>query len=204
MIAAPTEKKRYPRADAIAVVRELLPHLRPVCLPERVIVAGSLRRLKPTVGDIELLYIPEMKQIPSGDFFSRPITTPATDMILERLIESRVIARRLNTAGHATWGPKNKLAVHLASGIPIDFFAATETNWYNYLVCRTGGAENNRAIATAAQARAWKWNPYDAGFTPVLSDGETRDPDREPYVVTSERAVFDFLSLPYREPHERL
>ena len=37
-----------------------------------------------------------------------------------------------------------------ASGIPVDFFATTEEAWFNYLVCRTGPAELNTRIASAA------------------------------------------------------
>lgn len=52
------------------------------------------------------------------------------------------------------WGEKNKLAVHVRTGIPVDFFAATEANWWNYLVCRTGGEQNNIAIASHLSAAA--------------------------------------------------
>jgi len=105
------------------------------------------------------------------------------------------LAKRKNVNGSEMWGEKNKLAVHVASGIPVDFFAASEANWFNYLVCRTGGAESNRQIAVACQANRLKWNPYGPGFT---------TPNGSVVRMSSEREVFDWAGLPYREPWERL
>ncbi len=56
MSDTPIAKTKYPRADAIAVARELCAVLKPVAA--RIIVAGSLRRQRPMVGDVEILYIP--------------------------------------------------------------------------------------------------------------------------------------------------
>jgi DNA polymerase/3'-5' exonuclease PolX len=56
-------------------------------------------------------------------------------------------------------------------------------------------ARHRRArIASAAQARGWKWNPCGAGFT---------DAKGEIIPVKSERAVFELLGLDYLEPWER-
>jgi hypothetical protein len=41
--------------------------------------------------------------------------------------------------------PTEKASLRIANrtGIPVDLFAATEDNWWNYLVCRTGPADSN-------------------------------------------------------------
>ncbi len=83
------------------------------------------------------------------------------------------------------WGEKNKLAVHVASGVPVDLFAATEANWFNYLVCRTGPGESNIAIASAAKAMGWQWHPYGTGFSRPVGLGT------EGRAVASEREVFE-------------
>ena len=83
---------------------------------------------------------------------------------------------------------------HVPSGIPVDLFATTEACWFNYLVCRTGGADNNLAICFAAQRAGWKWTPYGPGFT--RGSGEV-------HLVRSEREVFEFVGLPYLEPEQR-
>ena len=63
-----------------------------------------------------------------------------------------MLRRRLSKTGAEAWGPKNKLAVHVESGIPVDLFATSAESWWNYLVCRTGPAASNIAIAQAALA----------------------------------------------------
>jgi DNA polymerase/3'-5' exonuclease PolX len=187
-----SDKQRYPLADARAVAAVLCRALAPHC--DRIEVAGSIRRQKPTVGDIELLFIPRFgARVVAPELFPRHCDLAA--LAIDELLRSQVLGKRPNKLGGTAWGEKNKLAVHLPSGIAVDLFAATAHNWFNYLVCRTGGAESNRQIAMAAQAMGWKWNPYGSGFEKL---GST-----ERHVVTEERDVFAFVGLPYREPEAR-
>ena len=186
-------KTKFPRAAALAVAKELCDVLKPVAT--RLIVAGSLRRRKAEVGDVEILFVPRLVEVADGLFDKK--TESVTDHTLDFLIGQGVLARRKNVNGSEMWGPKNKLAVHVASGIPVDFFAATEESWFNYLVCRTGPGESNIAIASAAQAKGWKWNSYGSGFSRQI--GLTT----EQHIVTSERETFEFVGLPFKEPWER-
>lgn len=190
-LPAPAAKPRFPAHEALAVARELCAALRPVT--ERLIVAGSLRRRRLMVGDVEILFIPQFVQVP-GDLFETAHASRADD-VLNELLAAGVLAKRRNVNGTEMWGDKNKLAVHVASGIPVDLFAATELNWFNYLVCRTGPGESNIAIASAARRMGWQWHPYGAGFTKLDGSDARR--------VASEREVFEFVGLPYREPWER-
>ncbi len=182
------EKVRHPRAVAIAVARELCGLLEPVTSEMK--VAGSLRRMKRQVGDVEIIFIPRIETRPEGLFDTRTVDLAAE--AIDKLLDRGVLAKREGESGHTGWGPKNKLAVHAASGIPVDLFTATEENWWNYLVCRTGPKESNEAIAKAAKARGWQWNPYGPGFT-ALTGRETR-------AMGSEQEVFAFVGLPYNEP----
>jgi DNA polymerase/3'-5' exonuclease PolX len=93
------------------------------------------------------------------------------------------------------WGEKNKLARLSESQIPLDLFATTEECWANYLVCRTGGAETNTRIATEAQRRGLKWNPYGPGFT-HLATGRTIQ-------ITTEADVFKTVGLNPISPEKR-
>lgn len=189
-----SEKQKYPRAEALKVAKQLCVSLADIT--ERLIVAGSLRRRKFEVGDVEILFIPKLVT-QSVDFFTSK-SVSAVDLMLDRLIAEGIIAKRKNVNGSEMWGEKNKLAVHVASGIPVDFFATKEESWFNYLVCRTGGAENNRQIATAANNKGWTWNPYGSGFSRPSGLGKAF------HQVKSERDVFEFVGMPYREPWERL
>ena len=186
-------KTKYPRAAALKVAKELC-QIKRLC--DNLICAGSLRRRKVEVGDVEILFIPQFTAVKDGLFDSKRISV--VDLALDEILKAGIITKRKNVNGSEMWGEKNKLAVHVASGIPVDFFAATHDNWFNYLVCRTGGAENNRQIAVAANDKGWTWNPYGSGFSRPSGLG------REYHHVTSEQDVFDFVGLPYREPWERV
>jgi DNA polymerase/3'-5' exonuclease PolX len=190
-------KPRWPAALALEVARELCAALKPHC--EKLIVAGSLRRRKKDVGDLEILFIPKMEVVPvfqQSDIFLPKIDSKRSlaDAALDVLVQKVIILQRRNTLGSFTWGPKNKLARHTSTGLPVDLFTATEANWYNYLVCRTGSADNNVRIAQAALAKRWAWHPYGSGFTDHLGAD---------IPVTSEQDVFSLAGLPYLEPWER-
>ncbi len=185
-----SNKKKYPRALAMEVAAELCRELKPACV--RMVVAGSLRRRKEQVGDVEILFIPMFEEVPDGLFDVR--LENRADQVLQALIGRGVIKARENVNGSTAWGAKNKLAMHVRTGVPVDLFTATAENWFNYLVCRTGGAQSNLNIAMAAQGKGWKWNPYGAGFTNHVGELER---------VESEADVFRLAGLPYKEPWER-
>ena len=69
-----SEKRRWPLADARAVAERWLAMLAPVC--ERVQIAGSARREKPEVGDIELVYVPRMVKRFGAMFDDDPRAVP--------------------------------------------------------------------------------------------------------------------------------
>lgn len=184
------EKKRYPRRAALEVAREMCRMLKPVT--DRLVVAGSLRRMKDEVGDVEILYIPQFENRPL-DMFTRKNFDIASEL-LDRLVAEGKLEMRMKANGQRTWGNMNKLAVHTATGIPVDFFRADENNWYNYLVCRTGSMETNKRIAEAAIAKRLKWMPYGAGFMD-WGDNTIR--------VEKEEDVFSIVGLDYLEPKDR-
>ncbi len=186
-------KTRHPRKAAIAVAKELVQALTPVT--ERLVVAGSLRRMKSDVGDVEMLYIPRLENRPvPGTLWDRRDYDLATLEILE--LETRGVLRRRETAtGSAIFGDRNKFMVHAASGIPVDFFSTTAACWWNYLVCRTGSAHNNAIIAAAAKIRGLRWNPYGPGFT-KLDTGEI-------IAVRSEEDVYRIAGVDFLPPSQR-
>jgi len=144
----------------------------------RIAIAGSIRRQKPEVGDIELLVIPKANYL---------------DKILDDLMVQGILAMRLNKRGNRVYGPKNKLMVHLPSGIGVDIFSTTPDCWAVSLVVRTGGEKTNKRIATTALRRGYRFHAYGSGFSTPQG-----------YIVcNSEREVFEAVDLPYLEPWER-
>jgi len=149
---------------------------------ERITIAGSIRRQKPDVGDIELLAIP--KYVAGDDMLDAKIQT---------MIYFDMLGYRLNKLGRKVYGPKNKLLVHIPSGFGVDVFSTTEDEWPVALFVRTGGKITNKRIATEALRRGWQFHAYGRGFSTPTGE----------LVCQSERDVFDFSGLPYLEPWER-
>lgn len=186
------DKVRYPRELALSIAREIHARLLPFC--ERCKVVGSLRRYRSHVGDIEILFIPKVDVI--KDLLNEPERTiDRAGFILDAWIEDGFLKKRPNINGGTAWGKLNRLAVHVGSEIPVDFFATTPENWWNSVVCRTGGKATNLQITMAANKRGWRFNSYGSGFTKL--DGS------ETYQTTSEEDVFRFVRLPYVLPQYR-
>lgn len=182
---------QWPRADALAVAKIFCAALKPVTT--RLCVAGSLRRRKEAVGDVEILFVPRCTERPAvGDMFAKASVDMAAE-IIEGLLAAGEITKRLSVDNKITWGPKNKLALH-KSGIPVDLFATTEEYWWVALVIRTGSKDTNLRLTTGAQKLGRKLNAYGTGVT--CSDGQI-------IAATSEQHVFELCGVPYREPWER-
>ncbi len=168
---------------AKAIAEELKSLLEPGC--QRIEIAGSIRRQKPEVGDIELLVIPKYDgMLERVDCLNEAIVD---------LMRQEVLGSRRNKLGSLVYGPKNKLMLHLPSGIGVDIFSTTDECWAVSLVVRTGGAETNKRIATAALRKNWHWHAYGRGFS--TPNGEV--------ICHSEREVFEAVGMPYLQPWER-
>jgi DNA polymerase/3'-5' exonuclease PolX len=186
-----SDKQRWPAAIARKVAEELIAELMPCC--EQICVAGSLRRGKPDVGDIEILYVSRTGQVcVPGELF--PKSGSLADELIEHWLAQGIITKRFNINGSAAWGTLNKLAVHASSGIPVDLFATTAERWFVSLVVRTGSKEMNTTLASSALQRGMQLHVYG-----VLENTKTG----EQIIPQSEREVFERLGVPYREPTER-
>jgi len=167
-------------ALAKAIAEQLKARLELCC--HRIEIAGSIRRRKPFPGDIELLCVP--KFIGEVDQLDKEIGA---------LVFQGILDFRRNKLGSRVYGPKNKLMMHVPSGIGVDVFSTDERCWWVALVVRTGGATTNKRIAAAALRKGWHLRAYGDGFdTP---DGHLH--------CGSEREVFELVGLPYREPWGR-
>jgi DNA polymerase/3'-5' exonuclease PolX len=182
---------KYPREAALAVARELCAALKPVTT--KLMVAGSLRRRKAAVGDVEIIYLGRSGFQPDpNDLLGHQIQTNLADQVINEWVAAGMLSKRPNKNGGFSWGGQNKLAVHAASGIPVDFFQTSPSGWWSLVVCRTGSAANNERICNAAIARGLRWNPYH-GF-------EDRRSGALLHVARSEQDVFARVGLAYVEP----
>ena len=153
---------RLPLAIAQAAASRLVSTLAPAC--ERIEVAGSIRRKKAEVGDIEIVAIPKV-QIPAAqmDIFGGKVAAAPInllDRLLDQLVAGKAITQRpplSSSDWKPLWGPKQKkflvglrecdTPITLSSKlIQVDLFLATHDNWGSILTIRTGPQEFSTGI----------------------------------------------------------
>lgn len=142
-----------PFFDAISAANELVERLRPAC--ERIEIAGSLRRRKPAVGDIELVVIPRFADAPAGDLWGE--LTERVDL-LARAVNDALIAGSLapraveihRADGTIETGYRMGSAYRalVFDGIPVDLFATDADRWGCIFALRTGPGDWNTRLVT--------------------------------------------------------
>ena len=114
------------------VADELLEFLRPFC--ERIEVAGSIRRKKSEVHDVDLVLIPK----------------PLTDVVgtLQQSMNAKVSKHGL------------KIATLQIEGVGVDVNFATRDNFDALLLFRTGSEYHNERLARKAKRLGLTFSPY--------------------------------------------
>lgn len=187
------EKPKFRRDLALEVAKEIHATLMPFC--HRCKIAGSLRRGRPFVSDIEVLFIPKMGPNTEVLFPDDSDQVNLALKCIDKGLANGWILQRPNSQGSVCWGEKNRLAIHAGSGIPVDFFATTEEAWWNSLVIRTGGKRTNLALTMGANRKGLTLHAYGSGFT-HLKTGKTIQ-------THSEQDVFRIAGVTYSEPQFR-
>ena len=99
--------------------------LEPYC--ERIVVAGSIRRQKPVVNDIDIVLIPRDRW--------------GLDTALVKMGKYKMSGMKITR-------------VEMDS-IALDVYFASEETWATLLLIRTGSVESNMRLATLAKKRGW-------------------------------------------------
>lgn len=188
-----SEKKKWPRATALSLALKIKALLEPVCVV--VEIAGSIRREKPMVGDIEFVLVPKIEERKT-DFFTKGLFNLADELIESWLKEGRITKRLAVTGKISSWSNLNKHAVHVATGIPIDFFSEPDIwDFPRSLVIRTGSKEFNVELMATAPKVGYSAHAYGVALK-KLSDGER-------VIAKDEREFIELCGLKFRPPNER-
>ena len=116
--------------DAEELAKRIVEHIRPHC--ERVEVAGSIRRKKSEVRDIDLVLIP------------KPLLWHRIIVTLQRTMDAEVLKRG------------ESIAQLTIKGMNVDLYSATPETWGALLLIRTGSAEHNIKLSQIALRKGMK------------------------------------------------
>ncbi|MEM1211365.1 MAG: hypothetical protein AAGI68_03610, partial [Planctomycetota bacterium] len=117
---------------AAKLADRVLDALKPAC--QRAEIAGSIRRRRPTIGDIELVVIPK----PAGSLFS---SAESFDQLIDRLIGSGHLAP-------VKRGPRFQQHQLVRSGMTLDLFVTDPDRWGVIFAIRTGSAAFSKSLVT--------------------------------------------------------
>ncbi|MEM1207735.1 MAG: hypothetical protein AAGI54_00580 [Planctomycetota bacterium] len=187
MTTATPAKPNVPLPVASRLAERVIDELRSSC--ERIEVAGSIRRHKPIVHDIDLVAIPKL-----GDgLFPGDANAPTR---LDEAVGELVRGGRLQ---RVRGGPKaTTLKIPAVPGLHIELWTCNANTWGWIHCLRTGPAEFTRALVT---------NRRQGGHCPshlrFFQGRVYREGNRTPIAVPSEQALFDLLEMPCLPPEGR-
>lgn len=144
---------RIPKVRGVELAWELLAILSPFC--ERIELAGSIRRGRADVGDVELVCLPRFEPAPT-DLFGDPIGHGANllDRECDRLVKEGVFTKRLDRLKRPRWGSGTKWATF--RGVALDLYPViAPAQWGVAFLIRTGSAAFAKRLVTATQHGGW-------------------------------------------------
>jgi len=193
------------QAEQIAqnIIASLVPH----CEPGRIHIAGSVRRKKAEVKDIEVVCL--------------PVRTWQFDMFdnVTGVIRSKGFVDAVEGLGEVIKGNPNtgrycQIRIPAGDNINIDLFMPEPYDYFRQLAIRTGSAEYaQKVIATGWRKIGWVGTKDGLRLEAEcmykeLSGGKKqwncglKDPTLPP-VWKSEESFFDWLGVPWTEPEKR-
>ncbi len=184
-------------AEARDVAERLVHLLAPAC--RRLEIAGSIRRQKPTVHDIEIVAIPRLDTVASDGLFSEHTDLVTVNRLEERIAE--LMGRSLypraveNRRADGTIDVQEKLGraykALVYRDLPVDLFITDAERWGCIFALRTGPGDWNTKLVTDCK----RVNRRVEGGR-VLHLGK-------PVPTPEEADFFAALGQPWIEPSER-
>jgi DNA polymerase (family 10) len=171
-------RKRPPRrlrlGAADDIVKRVIRSLSGAPGVRAVIPAGSFRRRRETVADIDVL-----------------VETDDPAAAIERLHSSPWVERVGGFGPRAGGTPSTRTTVQLMRGPQVDLMTMPPGSAGTYLVHFTGSAEHNVRLREMARDKGWSLSEH--GFTSLEDANERR-------TFATEQEVYEFLGLPFIEP----
>lgn len=195
------------KASKIAV--DICYTLQPHCQKKYLRIAGSVRRKKTDVKDIEIVALPKLLTGEQNSLFGAILTSKTYHTGFVDAVKS------LGTVikGKPTEGKYVQIA--LWEGINLDLFLPDDFDFYRQLAIRTGSAD----YAAKVIAGGWRkkgWCGSDKGLRKISGCVETKDKDGKskwkciasgaelPPAWESEEAFFEWIGVEWVHPSKRI
>lgn len=203
-------KIRRPYAAAKVISDRIISILAPHCEPEMCLVAGSVRRMAPQCGDVEIVCLP--KTFPAGavNLFGEPEQMQRSEEFVQALTKLLPIEVGNPKTGRYCKGQLNIINPKFIKGLcQVDIFMPQAHDFWRQLVIRTGSADFSRKIAFRWVDRGW------VGTTDGLRRAEECVKKNDAWVLNpgitptippaweSELEFFEWMGISWIEPQLR-
>lgn len=179
---------RLPLAAALGTANRVVALLAPWC--ERIEFAGSLRRGRAEVGDIEIVAVPRMVDGVPATMFDKPPKVSALDGALAHADASGFIVPHPERPAN---GERYKRLWIPAPGIQLDLFLVSPpAEWGPIFAIRTGPAYYSERLVTALRRKGWR-----------CTEGRVLDNEGERVPCPEERDFLEACGAPWVEPEDR-
>lgn len=133
--------------DAMTLAERIQRELGPLC--DQCAIAGSIRRARPEVNDIDLVILPKRGQLDAIKARCKQKCRVITDGR-----QNFICALRMPDKSEF------QLDIFFAHGGRDDLLEPMPTNFGTLLLCRTGSKEHNVKLCAYAKSLGMKWSPY--------------------------------------------
>jgi DNA polymerase/3'-5' exonuclease PolX len=183
----------FPYSNALAPARDLCRALEPHC--ERLVIAGSIRRKRPRVHDIDLVAIPKMECF-ERTMFGAPATDLRETQFFRAVKDSLVLVAGGDKiiSGWKKWP---------TGDVPVEIYIATPENWATLLLIRTGSAQHNIELCERARALEMQLHANGEGLVRGVVNERTQRTEPQQIPCTTEEDIFSALKLEYKPPEAR-
>ena len=163
--------------------------LSPFC--EKIEIAGSIRRLRPNVNDIDFVVLPKYGQTLALRERCKARCRVVKDGEQNYIVAMPISAAQREQLDHSGWDVQ--IDIFIAHPGKCDLLQTVPSNFGSLLVCRTGSTAHNIWLVEQAKKNYMTWNPY-VGVT-----------DPEGYVIAgeTEQDIFRACDVPFIEPEKR-
>lgn len=164
---------------AQAIANQVKDKLASYC--EKIEIAGSIRRRRPWVNDIDIVLIPK---------------------------NQGQLAYQLQMLGRPKLGGMRIIRVELASGLMLDVYIATPETFATLLLIRTGSKAHNIMLCKRALNMDMRLHADGSGLFRLgglVATDDAADGDREETRIAgdTEASIFEALGMKYKDPEKR-
>ena len=201
-----TERRRIPLSEAAQLAAEVVDLLAPSC--ERIVIAGSIRRRRPDIGDIEIVCVPIITREEVQESLFGDTTTVETNRLNNRvglLLARDDLALRLDKNSRPANGDRYKRLAY--KGFALDLFCVLKPAQFGVILAiRTGPANFSHNLVMNRRYGGLMPNHMfckDGQLWQVSADAEWSQHTATPLETPEEADLFRQLGLTWIEPWER-